>query len=423
MTNKNKPLNTVSEVKKFLSTAKPNQKRSVGNNLYIYKNKNFGTWKLEASKVDIRGNKTRPTFVLGRFSTTPTGIDIQSLKPNKLNLLTLSQARDFAFKIKLDLAYNNDPNDENNDDKTFIDVKNDWVNSTKGKWTVGHLKEIERILGLYVYPYIGDIPVKNLNVGNFSNILQPIYDAKKYPTLKKVKGWCSNICDKAVAKEIIEFNPITKLKGDFKYKKSHKHFPTLKSINELPELINAINQSRAEPSTKACIFFIMYTFQRTNETRFAKWDEIDFNNRIWTIPNERMKASYRKFADGKDHIVPLSEQALEILNKQKQIESNNTYIFGAYRQRYDKPISSGTMLGLIKKVGFKDKMSIHGFRSLASTFIHDNHPEKTLVIEKQLSHADTNEMRKTYNNAEYMDLRVELMQFWADLVDDVISKQ
>ena len=423
MSKKNKPLNTVSEVKKFLSTANPNQKRSVGNNLFIVKNKNHGVWKLEASKVDIKGKKTRPTITLGRFSSAPSSIDIQSLKPNKLNLLTLNQAREFAYNVKLKLAYNIDPNDKNNDEKTFIDVKNDWVEDTKKKWTEKHLREIERILGRYVYTAIGNIPIKSLTKKHFADILRPIYNDDKFETLKKVRGWCNNICDKAVSDDIIETNPFIKLKNDFQHDKSDNSFHFIKHMDDLPELYFAILNSKAEPSTKACLIFIMHTFQRTKETISAQWNEIDFNKKLWSIPNERMKKSFKKFAEGQDHLVPLSNQVINLLKKHYQITGDEEgYIFGGYRSRYSKPISSGTMLGLLKKVGYNGKMTVHGFRHFASTQLHDKYPEKTLVIEKQLSHKDTQQMRDRYNNAEYIELRIELMKIWTDMIESTISE-
>lgn len=133
-----------------------------------------------------------------------------------------------------------------------------------------------------------------------------------------------------------------------------------------------------------------------------------------------MKASFRKFADGKDHLVPLSTQAIKLLEIHRKITGHKEFVFGSYREKYERPISSATMLSLLYKLGYKDKMTVHGFRSLASTHLHENYPGKTLVIEKQLSHSDSNASRKPYNNAEYLPFRREMMQFWADLIDLIV---
>lgn len=419
---KKKPLNTATEVNRFLNNSTVGQKRSVGNNLFIVKNAKGGVWKLQCSKVNSVGKKERTTITLGVFENKPHSVDTQTLKPNRFNKLTLKQAREFAYKVKLDFANNTDPTKPTSKEISFLNIKDKWVNVSKALWTDKHLNEIERILSRYVYPTLGKSPINNLTSGGFESILQPLYDDGKYETLKKVRGWCTNICDIAVSEDYLEHNPMYKLKNKFKSLKSRKHFNAISSIDELPALIKAIEESNADHSTKSCLFFIMYTFQRTTETRLAKWNEINLQKSIWTIPNERMKSSFRDFAEGKDHIVPLSKQAVKILKNQKNITSQrNEYIFASYRQKYSKPISSGTMLGLLKKIGYNKKMTVHGFRHLASTSLHEKFPEKTLVIEKQLSHADTNSIRGVYNNSEYMDLRVELMQTWADMIDGAIK--
>ncbi len=413
---KNKPINTAPEVTNFLNKSTIGQKRSVGNNLFIVKNVKGGVWKLQCSKVNSADKKERTTITLGVFVNKPHAVDTQSLKPNRFNQLTLKQARDFAYKVRMDFANDIDPTKPTSNEVTFLDIKDKWVNVSKALWTEKHLQEIERILNRYVYQPLGSTLISNISSNAFESILQPLYDDGKYETLKKVRGWCTNICDIAVSEDYMEHNPMYKLKNKFKSVKSNKHFSSLSSIEELPALIHAIENSNADISTKSCLFFVMYTFQRTTETRLAKWSEIDFQKSIWTIPNERMKASFRDFAGGKDHIVPLSKQAIMLLNKQQLTTGHKKYIFGSYRQQYDNPISSGTMLGLLKKVGYNGKMTVHGFRHLASTSLHEKFPEKTLVIEKQLSHADTNSIRGVYNNSEYMDLRVELMQIWADMI-------
>jgi integrase len=151
------------------------------------------------------------------------------------------------------------------------------------------------------------------------------------------------------------------------------------------------------------------TFVRTGELIGATWTEIDREAALWVIPAARMKARA-------EHLVPLSRQAMAILDELAELCRGSRFVFPG-RNR-DKPISNNTMLFALYRLGYKGKMTGHGFRAVASTILNEQgwRPD---VIERQLAHTERNEVRGAYNRAEYLPERVKLMQAWADYVDAI----
>jgi integrase len=154
------------------------------------------------------------------------------------------------------------------------------------------------------------------------------------------------------------------------------------------------------------------TFVRTSELIQAKWSEIDFDNKRWVIPAERMKKAKGMQAA---HIVPLAKQTLVLLQDLKKISGAGLFLFPGIDAR--KPISNNTILMALKNLGYKGRMTGHGFRSVASTVLHEqgfNH----LYIERQLSHMERDEVAAAYNYAEYLEQRTAMMQWWADYLEE-----
>jgi len=149
------------------------------------------------------------------------------------------------------------------------------------------------------------------------------------------------------------------------------------------------------------------TFVRTGELIGATWDEIDLDGAAWIIPAERMKMKT-------EHVVPLSKQAVELLRELKAIGGGSRYVFPG--RNPDKPISNNTMLFALYRLGYKGKMTGHGFRAVASTTLNEA-GFRADVIERQLAHCERNDIRGAYNRAEYLPERRKMMQQWANMLD------
>jgi integrase len=181
-----------------------------------------------------------------------------------------------------------------------------------------------------------------------------------------------------------------------------QNMPTLRP-EELPMLMGALFRSNLSVSTRCLIEWQLLTLVRPSEASGSKWTEIDFKNNLWIIPAERMKAK-------REHIVPLSSQALNILEIMKSISENRTHIFPS-RNNPKLPMNSQTANAALKRIGFGGKLVAHGLRSIASTALNENGFNAD-VIEAALAHSDRNEVRKAYNRSIYLEKRKELMKWW-----------
>jgi integrase len=190
--------------------------------------------------------------------------------------------------------------------------------------------------------------------------------------------------------------------------KSHNSLP----ISELQEFLRKMDaDTGSSPTTLLAMKFLILTFVRTSELRFADWKEfeIDCSEPLWVIPAERMKMR-------KTHHVPLSRQAVRILEKIQQYSGTEGYVFPqVYNQT--KAMSENTLLYFSNRLGYAGRNTIHGFRSVASTVLNESriwHPD---IIELQLAHQESNKVRKAYNRAEHLDERRKMMEWWSDYVD------
>jgi integrase len=195
--------------------------------------------------------------------------------------------------------------------------------------------------------------------------------------------------------------------------KSHHSLP----IPELPEFLKKIETDKVtSPSTVLAMKLMILTFVRSSELRLAVWDEInlDSDEPLWVIPAERMKMR-------KTHHVPLSRQAVSILEEMQQYSGTEGYVFPqVYNQK--KAMSENTLLYFSNRLGYAGRNTIHGFRSVASTVLNESRKWHPDVIELQLAHQESNKVRKAYNRAEHLDERRRMMQWWSDYIDSVAIK-
>jgi integrase len=190
--------------------------------------------------------------------------------------------------------------------------------------------------------------------------------------------------------------------------KSHHSLP----ISELPKFLKKIEADKVtSPSTVLAMKFMILTFVRSSELRFAVWEEInlDSDEPLWVIPSERMKIP-------RTHHVPLSKQAVEILKKMQHYSCPEGYVFPQVRNP-EKAMSENTLLYFSNRLGYAGRNTIHGFRSVASTVLNESRKWHPDVIELQLAYQESNKVRKAYNRAEHLDERRKMMEWWSDYVD------
>lgn len=183
-----------------------------------------------------------------------------------------------------------------------------------------------------------------------------------------------------------------------------QNMPTLRP-EELPKLMRSLVMSNLSVPTRCLIEWQLLTLVRPSEASGTRWIEIDLNAKLWTIPAERMKAK-------REHIVPLSFEALDILEVMKPISAHREYVFPS-RTNPKQPMNSQTANAALKRIGYGGKLVAHGLRSIASTAMNEAGFNAD-VIEAALTHSDKNEVRKAYNRSTYLQQRVELMNWWGN---------
>jgi integrase len=331
--------------------------------------------------------------------------------------VSIAQARDKRDHAKRILANNEDPIEVQKTLKmerealyknTFELVARDWYKKKELNWSQKHSKNVWQILVNDVFPGIGSKPITQIQPMTVLSFLQKIENRGATVLSHRALQICGEIFRYAIASGKAVSNPTSDLKGALKTSPvtHYKHL----SETELPEFIQKLNEFDGSEHVKLAIKFLMLTFVRTGELRGALWEEINFEQAEWRIPAERMK-------NNRFHIVHLSEECLKILNAMKEITGKSKYIFPQVNN-FLKPMSENTMLYSFYRMGYHSKMTGHGFRATASTILNEN-GFKPDVIEKQLSHCDRNKVRASYNHAQYLSERKEMMVWWSQYLKNL----
>jgi len=305
---------------------------------------------------------------------------------------------------------------------TFQNVFQEWFSRQSKNWTERHSRGVESNLKMYVLPDLGEIPIADISRQDVIAVLRKIEAKGKYETCYRIRQKLEAIFSFAEIEGHCSTNPAKGLQQILT--KPQPKFQNSIPISELPEFLQKIDADKATaPSTALAMKFIILTFVRTSELRFADWQEfkIDSTDPLWVIPAERMKMR-------KTHHVPLSRQVVSILKEMQQYSGPEGYVFPQLYNR-KKPMSENTLLYFSNRLGYAGRNTIHGFRALASTVLNESRKWHPDVIERQLAHQESNKVRSAYNRAEHLDERRKMMNWWSDYIEsltlqeDVISQK
>lgn len=330
-------------------------------------------------------------------------------------LLSLAEARQKRSEAKKLLLEGGDPSQQKQDIKAakILAVNNsfelialEWHEHKKPSWSKGYATDILEYLKKDIFPHIGKRPIADINAKEMLDVFRKMEKRGVLDKLKKTRQACRQIFTYAVISDRAGHNPVSDLVGVLKAPKQ-KHFPHL-SVTELGEFQRQLEQYSGSKITQTATQLLMLTGLRTIELRSAEWTEIDFEKRLWHIPVARMKMK-------RPHMVPLSDQALKLLEELRVITGGFRFIFPG-RNDSRKSMSEASINQVIKKIGYAGRATGHGFRHTLSTILHEQGFESAW-IETQLAHADRNTIRGTYNHAQYLDGRREMMQWYADYLN------
>ncbi|MCP2005966.1 UNVERIFIED_ORG: integrase [Buttiauxella agrestis ATCC 33320] len=290
-------------------------------------------------------------------------------------------------------------------DSIFSVVAANWFQLKSKSVTEDYAKDIWRSLDKDVFPAIGEIRVQEIKARTLVEALEPIKARGALETVRRLVQRINEIMTYAVNTGLIDANPASGVGMAFERPKK-QNMPTLRP-EELPQLMRSLVMSNLSVSTRCLIEWQLLTLVRPSEASGTRWDEIDLDAKLWTVPAERMKGK-------REHIVPLSAQALEILEVMKPISAHREHVFPS-RNDPKQSMNSQTANAAIKRIGYGGKLVAHGLRSIASTALNEAsfNPD---VIEAALAHTDKNEVRRAYNRSTYLEKRVDLMNWWGRFV-------
>jgi integrase len=291
-------------------------------------------------------------------------------------------------------------------ENSFEAIAREWHEQQKGGWSVDHAKRVLVSLEKEVFPDIGNLPILNITAPQVLAILRKIEKRDALDVAKRMLQRCRAVFKYAIQTGRALNNPVTDLEGALSSRKVEHRLALTQA--QLPEFFKKLKNFDGSKLTQLALKLIILTFVRTNELRGAKWAEFDLDNAEWRIPAERMKMR-------KEHIVPLSDQAIEVLKEIKAITGKRDLVFPS-RTTWKKTMSENTMLFALYRMGYHGVATVHGFRATASTILNENN-FKPDVIERQLAHVERNKVRAAYHRAEYLDDRKQMMQWWADFID------
>ena len=332
----------------------------------------------------------------------------------------LKQARKKRQEAQELLEQGVDPSQQRKEEKlaqkiasvdNFEALAREWFDKQKGAWVERYSRTVIQRLELNIFPYIGQEHINDITPPALLSVLRRMESRGAHDTARRVRQLCSQIFRYGVATGRAERDPAADLKGALTVVKQ-KHMAAIKDPKQIGELLRAIDGYQGNLVTLCALKMAPLLFVRPGELRHMQWREIDFEESLWRIPGEKMKMKG-------DHIVPLSHQAVAVLKDIAPLTKalpGPGYVFPSVRTS-SRPMSDNTINAALRRLGYsKEEMTGHGFRSMASTNLHEQ-GWRSEVIERQLAHAEKNTVKAAYNFAEFLPERRKMMQHWADYLD------
>lgn len=337
--------------------------------------------------------------------------------------VSLKEARERRRKARTHLENDRNPSEVRKEEKRamqvddFEAVARQWWEHSKDTWTPKHAVRVLRWLENNVFRDLGNLYIDEITPKRVIAVVRKIEARGALDMANRVKQTISAVCRYAVQQGIATHNPAGDLTGIVKLRKV-KHLASLPR-EELPQFLKALEtySDRGRLLTQRAIKLLLLTFVRSGELRGARWEEFDFEDKVWRVPASRMKMR-------NEHLVPLSRQALEVLELLQDMTGKYELMFPSERDR-TREMSNNTMRRAIFKLGYdgtqggKSKVVPHGFRATASSILNETgfNPD---AIERQLAHIERNSVRAAYTyHARYLDERRKMMQWWADYLDEM----
>jgi integrase len=354
----------------------------------------------------------------------------------KYPVVSLQDARKKRLEAQVQIAKGINPNEAKKAVKeaekaktehTFEKIARSWHQNTLPEWKQVTAHDIIRRLERDVFPVIGKVPIADITHQQIIDVLKTVEGRGVAETAKRLKSNIERIFSHAIQRGIIKHNLVGDLK-DVLAKANKGHFAVIKYA-ELPAFLKALDDVKADLQTKIAFRLAMLLFMRSSELLGAEWSEVDLDKGVWVIPWSRMKMGKRKInPDKSDHVIQLPLQAKSLLKDLEPLTGWGNFLFPK-RGNPREAMTGEALLRVIKRMGYTGKMTVHGFRALASSWLREQRLEvngKKVprfshdAIERLLSHKERDKTVGAYSHmAEYEEERKEMLQAWADHIDAI----
>ena len=333
------------------------------------------------------------------------------LTVGKYPLMSLQEARDKAWLAKKDVSVGVDPVKAKKlsvKDNSFGSIYQEWYDHKKQVWSEVYSTELSRMFKDDILPLIGVMEINEIEPMQILEVIRRFEERGAMERANKARRRCGEVFRYAIVTGRAKYNPAPDLADAMKgYRK--KNYPFLPA-DQIPAFNKALAGFSGSIVSKIATQVLQYTVLRTKELRSMQWSNVDFETRTITIAEEVMKGR-------RPHLVPMSDQVVSLLETLRPVTQPISSFVFAGRNDKTKPISENAVLLVIRQIGYEGLASGHGFRHQFSTIMNE-HEWPADAIEKQLAHANSGSIRGIYNHAQYMDKRREMMQWWADWIDE-----
>jgi integrase len=331
----------------------------------------------------------------------------------------IKEARDRCDEARRKVAARIDPSEQRKAEKlitvqkaanTFEAIAREWFALHSPRWVASHSDKLIRRLENYIFPWLGSRPIANLKPVELLAALRRIETKGVNETAHRALQVCGRVMRYAVATGRADRDFTRDLAGALAPVKE-RHLASITEPTQVAALLRSIDSYNGSFVTKCALRLAPLVFVRPGELRMAEWSEFDIEKQEWRIPAARMKMRAL-------HVVPLSKQAVAVLQELQPLTGDQRFVFPGERGR-DRAMSNNTVNAALRRLGYsRTEMTGHGFRSMASTLLNEQGWNRD-AIERQLAHAERDAVRAAYNYAEFLPERRRMMQAWADYLDEL----
>ena len=288
----------------------------------------------------------------------------------------------------------------------FKQVSTDYLNKRK-ELAESYMIKLRATFKNDVYPFLGTIPITEIKPKEIIETIKRVENRGAIEGAHRLYTQINKVFKYAVSNQICERNPCSELdKNEILKSPIKRHYPTITDPYAIKVLLESIKAYSGDYTTRMALLLAPHVFLRPYNIRYAEWNEIDFDEKVWRIPANKMKTK-------QEHLVPLTDSTIRIFEEMLLYSADAKYIFHSLRST-TAPMSDATMNNALRRMGYsKEELVIHGFRAMFSTIAHEKSDFKHEVIETQLAHSTGSRVSQAYNRAQYLDERKRMMEWWS----------